>query len=52
MTPLLCVPSETVVMLTLPEGVTGDALLTKIPAPPIAASITIGVAPSPGAKRP
>jgi hypothetical protein len=39
-------------MLTLPAGVTGDALLTKIPAPPVAASITIGVAPDPVAKCP
>src|SRR5215471_13258021 len=46
-TPVLCAPSEMVVMLTLPAGETGDPLLAKIPAPPIAESITIGVAPVP-----
>ena len=52
MTPVLCVPSEIVVMLTFPAGETGDPLLAKIPAPPIAVSITIGVAPAPAAGCP
>lgn len=39
-------------MVTLPAGDTGDWLLAKIPAPPIAESITIGVAPAPAARWP
>ena len=49
MTPVLKVPSEIVVMVTLPAGETGDPLLAKIPAAPIAVSISIGVAPTPAA---
>jgi len=52
MTPVLCVPSEIVVMLTFPGGDTGDPLPTKIPAPPIAESTSIGVAPAPAAGCP
>lgn len=52
MTPLLKVPSEIEVILTLPGGVTGDPLLAKIPAPANAASVRIGAAPVPAAKWP
>jgi hypothetical protein len=52
MTPVLDAPSEIVVMLTFPAGETGDPLLAKIPAAPNAASVTIGVEPAPGARRP
>ena len=52
MTPVLIVPSDIVVMFTLPAGETGELVLAKMPAPPIAASITIGVAPVPAARCP
>lgn len=52
MTPLLEAPSEMVVMLTFPAGETGDWLLAKIPAPPVAASVSIGVAPVLAARCP
>jgi hypothetical protein len=41
MAPELVVPSEIVVMLTFPAGVTGDCPLTKIPPPSKAASVMI-----------
>lgn len=52
MTPVLELPSEIVVMLTLPAGETGDPLLAKIPPASNAASVSIGAAPDPAARCP
>jgi hypothetical protein len=49
-TPELSVPLENVVMLTFPDGETGDPLLAKIPPPPYVLSMTIGLAPGPATK--